>query len=77
MVVFAMEILIPFYLVCCMMVVVEGIHCSDNAYVRPPSSALPDIQQQISVAKKSATDPDQVLLSSSRTQNRMSRFHAI
>lgn len=87
MVVFAMAILIPFYLVCCMTVMVEGIHCSDIAYVRPPSSALPVIQKQISIAKKSATDPDQVLLlftehfsyyySSRRTQNRMSRFYVL
>lgn len=59
MAVFAMAILIPFYLVCCMTVVVVGIQCSDVAYVRPPSSALPNIRQQISTAKKSATDPDQ------------------
>jgi len=63
MVALAMAILIPFYLVCCVTVVADGIHCSDAPYVRPPGAALNNIRQQISAAKKSATDPDQVLLS--------------
>jgi hypothetical protein len=63
MVALAMAILIPFYLVCCVTVVADGIHCSDAPYVRPPGAALNNIRQQISAAKKSATDPDQMHLS--------------
>lgn len=53
-----MTILIPIYLVFCV-TVVAGSTCN-TIYVRPPAG-LSSIRKQILAAKKSATEPDQVL----------------
>lgn len=66
-------ILIPIYLVFYMNVVAGSNPCN-SIYVRPPAG-VSNVRKQILAAKKSATEPDQVLFVNlfSRTHSGMSR----